>query len=52
MKFKNYLEHINGVEVYPLISLVLFGVIFFAVVVYTFTADKKTMNEKANIPLN
>ncbi|GBL34729.1 hypothetical protein EMGBS15_03240 [Filimonas sp.] len=52
MKFKNYLEQINGVEIYPMISLVLFGAIFIAVVAYAFTADKKPMNDKANIPLN
>ena len=52
MKFKNYLEQINGVEIYPMISLVLFGAIFIAVVAYAFTADKKAMNDKANIPLN
>ncbi len=52
MKFKNYLEQINGVEIYPMISLIIFGAIFIAVLAYAFTADKKSMNDKANIPLN
>jgi cbb3-type cytochrome oxidase subunit 3 len=52
MKFKNYLEQINGVEVYPMISLILFTGIFIAVLFYVFTADKKSMNDKASIPLN
>jgi cbb3-type cytochrome oxidase subunit 3 len=52
MKFKNYLEQIHGVQIYPMISLVLFGLIFIGVVAYVFTADKKSMNDKANIPLN
>ena len=51
MKFKTYLEQIQGVEIYPLISLVLFTTIFIAVVIYAFTADKETMNENARIPL-
>jgi len=51
MKFKTYLEQINGVEIYPLISLVIFGAIFIAVVAYAFTADKKRMNDHAGIPL-
>ncbi len=51
MKFKYYLEKISGVEIYPMISLILFGVIFVAVLVYAFTADKKSMDEKAGIPL-
>lgn len=52
MKFKNYLEQIDGVALYPMVSLILFSVIFLGVVIYTFSADKKTMNDKANIPLN
>ncbi len=52
MKFKTYLEQINGVEIYPMISLVLFGAIFIVVVAYAFTADKQGMKDKANIPLN
>ncbi len=52
MKFKTYLEQIQGVEIYPLISLVLFGIIFTGVVMYAFSADKKVMEENANIPLN
>jgi cbb3-type cytochrome oxidase subunit 3 len=52
MKFKNYLEQINGVQIYPLISLILFGAIFIAVLAYAFTADKKSMNDNANIPLH
>ena len=51
MKFKTYLEQIKGVEVYPMISLILFTVIFAAVVVYAFTADKETMDENARLPL-
>ena len=50
MKFTNYLKSIDNVSLYPIISLVLFTAIFVIVVVYVFTADKKTMQEKANIP--
>jgi len=50
MKFTNYLKNIDNVSLYPIISLVLFTAIFAVVVIYVFTADKKTMQEKANIP--
>lgn len=51
MKFKTYLEQIKGVEVYPMVSLILFTVLFVAIVMYAFTADKETMDENARIPL-
>jgi cbb3-type cytochrome oxidase subunit 3 len=50
MKFTNYLKSIDGVTIYPIISLVLFTAVFAVVVAYVFTADKKAMQEKANIP--
>ena len=50
MKFTNYLKNIDNVSLYPIISLVLFTAIFAVVVIYVLTADKKTMQEKANIP--
>lgn len=52
MKFKTYLEQIDGVEIFPMVSLILFGLIFIGVLAYVFTADKKSLNDKANIPLN
>jgi cytochrome c oxidase cbb3-type subunit 3 len=51
MKFKNYLETIKGVEIYPVFSLILFGIIFLGIVAYVITADKTSMNEHGNIPL-
>ena len=51
MKFINYLKDIAGVEKYPLISLVIFGVFFTVVAIYAFTASKKSMDEKAHLPL-
>ncbi len=51
MKFTNYLKDIQNVSVYPVISLVLFTAIFAFVVVYVFKKKKKSLNDKANIPL-
>ena len=52
MKFTNYLKSIDHVSIYPLVSLILFTAVFLGVVIYAFTADKKKMQDKANIPLN
>lgn len=51
MKFKNYLEKIQNVEIYPMLSLIIFSAVFLGVIIYVFTSDKKNMNDKANIPL-
>ncbi len=50
--FKNILERISGVEVFPLISLLLFGVIFTLVLIWTFRMDKKKIKYMENLPLN
>lgn len=52
MKFVNYLKQIENVSIYPIISLVIFTLIFALVVAYVFTADKKRMDEDAKIPLD
>jgi cbb3-type cytochrome oxidase subunit 3 len=45
------LEQIAGVEIYPIISLLIFF-IFFAVVTYmAFTASKEYIDEMKNLPL-
>jgi len=50
--FKNILERISGVEVFPLISLLLFRVIFTLVLIWTFRMDKKKIKYMENLPLN
>jgi hypothetical protein len=52
MKFSNYLKQIQDVSIFPLISLVLFITVFVIVAAYVFTADKKGLQSKADIPLN
>lgn len=51
MKFTNYLKAINHVEIYPIISLIIFTTVFLVVLAYVFSADKNELNDKANIPL-
>jgi cbb3-type cytochrome oxidase subunit 3 len=52
MKFVNYLKDIAGIEIYPLVSLVLFAVFFLAVGWYVYRTPKKTMQGRAHLPLD
>jgi cytochrome c oxidase cbb3-type subunit 3 len=51
MKFINYLEHITGVSVFPLTSLLLFVVFFILVTVWVMSTDNAFIDHMKNIPL-
>lgn len=48
----NTLEQIGGVEIYPIISLLIFFTLFSAVTYLVFTADKSYIDEMKNMPLD
>ena len=52
MKFRNYLETIAGVGIFPLISLLIFFIFFVVLLIQVFRIDKKTLNKMKNIPLD
>ena len=52
MKFINYLEKISGISIYGLSSLILFGMFFLAMLIWTAKADKKMIEEIRQIPLD
>lgn len=52
MKVKHYLETIIGIEIFPLISLVIFTVFFAAILVYVIKMDKERVKEVSNLPLD
>lgn len=52
MKFIHYLETITGVQIYPLVSLLIFFVFFLLVGIYLVKVNKEHLNEAKNIPLN
>ncbi len=53
LKFiKGNLENIDGVEVYPIISLLIFFIFFVALFWWVFTAKKEHIKEVSNIPLD
>ncbi len=51
MKFINYVESITGVDIYGLIGLLMCFIVFTAVIIWAWKADKKLMNKMSNIPL-
>jgi hypothetical protein len=51
LKFvKHNMETIVGIEIYPIISLVLFFVIFIAFLVYAMTYSKDKIKELSQLP--
>ncbi len=53
LKFvKSHLETITGIEIYPLISLVIFFTFFVLLFWWVFTAKKDYINKVSRIPLD
>ncbi|MFT7233745.1 MAG: cytochrome c oxidase cbb3-type subunit 4 [Cyclobacteriaceae bacterium] len=53
LKFiKHHMETIAGIEIYPLISLIIFFVFFVGLFIYVLTLKKKYINEISRIPLD
>ncbi len=52
LKFvKNHMESITGIEIYPMISLLIFFTFFVALFWWVFTAKKEYINTVSNLPL-
>lgn len=52
LKFvKGSLENIDNVEIYPMISLLIFFIFFVGLFVWVFTAKKEHIKEVSHIPL-
>jgi cbb3-type cytochrome oxidase subunit 3 len=53
LKFvKNYMESIDGIEVYPIISLLIFFIFFVVLFWWVFTANKEYIDTVSNLPLD
>jgi cbb3-type cytochrome oxidase subunit 3 len=44
------METISGIEIYPIISLLIFFLFFVGLYVWVFTYRKEKINEMSNIP--
>lgn len=52
LKFvKNHMESITGIEIYPMISLLIFFIFFVVLFYWVFTAKKEYISTVSNIPL-
>ncbi|PKP26549.1 MAG: CcoQ/FixQ family Cbb3-type cytochrome c oxidase assembly chaperone [Bacteroidetes bacterium HGW-Bacteroidetes-2] len=52
LKFiKGHMESIDGIEIYPIISLLIFFVFFVVLFLWVITANKKYIEQVSNIPL-
>ncbi|RME17105.1 MAG: CcoQ/FixQ family Cbb3-type cytochrome c oxidase assembly chaperone [Bacteroidetes bacterium] len=47
---KHHLENIVGVEIYPIISFLIFFLFFIAVLIWLIRVDKQHINKLKNIP--
>ncbi|MBC3847181.1 CcoQ/FixQ family Cbb3-type cytochrome c oxidase assembly chaperone [Winogradskyella echinorum] len=53
LKFvKNHMESITGIEIYPLISLLIFFIFFVVLFYWVITAKKDYITTVSNIPLD
>lgn len=53
LKFvKNHMESITGIEIYPIISLLIFFIFFVALFWWVATAKKDYIKTVSNIPLD
>ncbi|HAA00276.1 MAG: CcoQ/FixQ family Cbb3-type cytochrome c oxidase assembly chaperone [Flavobacteriales bacterium] len=50
MKFINYLTSIDGVGIFPVVSLIIFFTFFIALLVYIMKVDKKLISHMEQLP--
>ncbi|MEO8514826.1 MAG: cbb3-type cytochrome c oxidase subunit 3 [Ignavibacteria bacterium] len=49
--YKQVLEQIAGIDIYPVISLIIFFVFFLLMLGWVFTLNKKYISKMENLPL-
>ena len=53
LKFvKGYMDSIDGIAIYPIISLLIFFIFFVGLFYWVFTAKKDYINDVSNLPLD
>jgi len=52
MKFIHYIEKISGIDIYGLVSLLIFVLFFTVILTWVIRADKKKIKEMSEIPLH
>ncbi|HEY3430013.1 MAG TPA: cbb3-type cytochrome c oxidase subunit 3 [Cyclobacteriaceae bacterium] len=49
--YKNVLQSITNIEIWPIISFVIFFIFFLCLLWWVFTVDKKVIAEMASMPI-
>jgi len=49
--YKNVLQSIENIQVWPVISFVIFFVFFLCLLLWVFTADKKFIDKMKSLPI-
>ncbi|MEI9921351.1 MAG: CcoQ/FixQ family Cbb3-type cytochrome c oxidase assembly chaperone [Bacteroidota bacterium] len=50
--YKNVLQAIDNIAIWPVVSLAIFFIFFIVLLWWAFTADKKYINEMSELPFN
>ena len=50
--FSEHLSKIEGIEIYPIISMIIFISLFLLTLVWVFRLDKKYISKMENLPLD
>ena len=50
--YKNVLQNISNIEVWPIISFVIFFLFFLCLLWWVFTVDKKFITKMASMPID
>jgi cytochrome c oxidase cbb3-type subunit 4 len=49
--YKNVLQHIDNVAIWPIISFIIFFLFFIGLLWWVFTADKKMIQKMSELPI-
>ncbi len=49
--YKETLRSIEGIQIYPLVSLAIFGLFFISLIIWVMQVDKAYIHEMSNLPL-
>ena len=50
--FKHYFEQVNNVEIWPIISLIIFVTFFIGLLIWVMKVDKKYIEEMSDMPID
>ena len=50
--FKHYFENIDGIDIYPIISLLIFFIFFVLLFIWVIRVDKQYIKDMEDLPLD